>query len=428
MTIIKPETTPYIAAYRAGADDAEPGWLQARREAAIEQFASLGFPTRKQEAWRFTNLRPLTKAPMLPPLAASLPEPAPAMLAPYVLGAPLVLHNGASLGGLRQDMPEGVWFGSVADALEARPELLKSAFDATDLAGGQPFAALNAALFKGGFLLALEPGVSLDAPVEIIHANTGVASHARCAILLGAGASATVVESFTGSGAGWNNIVTCVELGAGASLRHIKLQNEGHEAIHLAQTRAALAAAARYDSTILSFGALLSREDIHVALTGEGADFTLNGAYLLGGAQEATFAPIVDHQVPGCASRQMVKGVVGGQAHGVFLGTIRVRPGADLTDARQTNRNLLLNAGASVDTRPELEILADDVKCSHGATIGDLDEAALFYLQARGIEAATARQMLVGAFAADIIDSCGAPEPIRAHLHRHLATWLEALA
>lgn len=425
MTIIKPETAPYIAAYRA--DTAEPTWLQARREAAIEQFSALGFPTRNQEAWRFTNLRPLTKAPMLPSIATSLPEPTPETLAPYALSASthrLVLHNGAAIGA-PPTLPVGVWFGAVADALETRPDLLKLAFDATD---DQPFAALNAALFKGGFVLALEPGVTLETPIEIIHVNTAAAVHVRCAILLAENARATVTESFTGSGAGWNNIVTRIGLGAGAGLTHIKLQNESQAAIHLAQTHAALAATARYDSTVLSFGALLSREDIAVTLAGEGADFTLNGAYLLGGAQEATFAPIVVHQVPGCGSRQIVKGVVGGQAHGVFLGTIRVRPGADQTDARQTNRNLLLNLGASVDTRPELEILADDVKCSHGATIGDLDDAALFYLQARGIDAAAARQMLVGAFAADVIDSCGAPEAIRQHLHQHLSAWLGALS
>ncbi len=433
MTEIKPETMPYIAAYRAGVDTAEPAWLQALRQAAIEQFSSLGFPSRREEAWRFTNLRPLTKAPKLPVLdGAGLPDPTSEDIeALSFSGAPyrLVLNNSFIVPALSSvaNLPDGVWFGSVTEALESRPELLKSAFDAAGLAGNQPFAALNAAMFKGGFLLALEPGVSIDAPFEIIHVSADATAHVRCAILLGAGASATVMESFTGTGAGWNNIVTWVELDAGARLRHVKVQTESQDAIHLSLTRATLARAAGYDSTVLSFGALLSREDIQVALTGEGADFTLNGAYLLGGQQEANFAPVVAHQVPGCTSRQIVKGVVGGQAHGVFLGSIRVYPGADQTDARQTNRNLLLNAGASVDTKPELEILADDVKCSHGATIGDLDDAALFYLQARGIDAVTARQMLVEAFAADVIDASEVPAPIRAHLHGLLSSWLERL-
>ncbi|MDD2876932.1 MAG: Fe-S cluster assembly protein SufD [Acidiphilium sp.] len=433
MTIVKSETTPYLAAYQAAIDTTEPTWLRVRRAAAIEQFSVLGFPTRRDEAWRFTNLRRLTKAPMPPAHpATSLPDPDAGVIESLRLAGRvcrLVLNNSAVVAAQSSgvDLPAGAWFGSIAEALETRPDLLKAAFATTDPAGNQPFAALNEALFTGGFLLALAPGVSFDAPFEIIHVNTDAASHPRCAILLGEGASATVMEHFTGSGAGWNNIVTCVDLGVGAKLHHVKLQTESPAAIHLAQTRATLAQAASYDSTVLSFGALLSREDIQVVLAGEMADFTLNGGYFLGGQQEATFAPFVEHRVPGCSSRQLVKGVIGGQAHGVFLGTIAVRPGADQTDARQTNRNLLLNAGTSVDTKPELEILADDVKCSHGATVGDLDDSALFYLQARGIDAATARRMLIGGFAADIIDASGAGETIRQHLHRHLSVWLEHL-
>jgi Fe-S cluster assembly protein SufD len=428
MTVIKPEAAPYIAAYRAGVDTAEPDWLRARREAAIEQFATLGFPTRNDEAWRFTNLRPLAGA-ALPLAAASLPNPA---IDGIALGVPtyrLVLHNGIPVPALSstQALPAGVWFGTVAEVLNVRPELLKSAFVSSDFAGNQPFAALNAAMFRGGFVLTLEPGVKLEAPVEIIHFNSGTATHTRCAILVGEGASATVVEMFSGVGAGWSNVVAQVELGDGANLRHIKIQSEAAESIHLSVTRAVLASAATYSDLILSLGGRLTREDIHVALSGQGADYTLNAANLLRDQQETTFAPFVEHQVAGCTSRQTVKAVVAERAHGVFLGTIAVHPGADQTDAKQTNRNLLLDAGATVDTRPELEIYADDVKCSHGATVGDLDDAAFFYLQARGIDPHTARQMLVEAFAADIIDTANVSEDLSAYLHNHLSTWLGGL-
>lgn len=427
MTIIRPETSPYVAAYKAGVDTTEPLWLQARRQLAIERFAALGLPTRRQEAWRFTNLRHLTLAALLPDPARASAAELPPDARPYPGLAYRLLLDPAAPTYRPLDLPAGVWFGTVAQALESRPDLLKSAFDAADPAG-EPFHALNAAMFKTGFVLAVERGVAVATPFEVVHVNRGAATHARCAILLGAGASATLLESFSGSGAGWTNSVTRIELSPGASLRHCKTQNEAAAAIHLAATQAVLAERASYDSLVLSFGALLSREDIQVSLAGQEATFTLNGAYLLGGDQEAAFVPVVTHAVPGCESRQTVKGVIGGRAHGIFLGTIRVRPGADQTDARQTNRNLLLNPGATVDTRPELEILADDVKCSHGATIGDLDEAALFYLQSRGIETATARRMLVEAFAADVIESSTADAPIRAHLHQLLSAWLEALA
>ncbi len=428
MIVLKPEAAPYIAAYRAGVSATEPDWLQARREAAIEQFSILGFPTRSDEAWRFTNLRPLTTAAFLP-AAASLPDPRIDGIALSIPTHRLVLHNAVPVPSLAstQALPAGVWFGTVAEVLNAHPELLKSAFVSSDLAGKQSFAALNAAMFSGGFVLMLEPGVQLEAPVEIIHFNSGTATHTRCAILLGEGASATVIETFSGVGTGWSNVVTQVELGAGANLHHIKTQCEAAESIHLSITRAELASFATYSDLILSLGARLSREDIHVALSGQGADYTLNAANLLRDQQETTFAPFVEHQVAGCSSRQMVKAVVAEQAHGVFLGTISVHPGADQTDAKQTNRNLLLDAGASVDTRPELEIFADDVKCSHGATVGDLDDTAFFYLQARGIDPHTARQMLVEAFATDIIDTADVSEELSIYLHNHLSIWLRGL-
>ncbi|HUN49455.1 MAG TPA: SufD family Fe-S cluster assembly protein, partial [Stellaceae bacterium] len=205
----------------------------------------------------------------------------------------------------------------------------------------------------------------------------------------------------------------------------IKIQIDGREAIHTALTRANLAHSAIYANFTLTLGARLSRQDTQVAINDEQVCLYLDGAYLLRDDQEATTATFVDHAAPNGKTREIFKGVMDDRSHGVFLGKIAVRPGADKTDAHQLNRNLLLSRRASADTKPELEILADDVKCSHGATVGDLDETALFYLRSRGIPEPAARRMLIESFAVDAIESAVTEPGLRAHLRRHLDTWLE---
>jgi Fe-S cluster assembly protein SufD len=275
-------------------------------------------------------------------------------------------------------------------------------------------------------VLSLEPGVALDKPVEIIHwAHAAERSfHLRNLIVLGAGSRATVIESFAGAGRSWTNAVAIVDVGAGAALRHVKLQDEAVDAIHFGQIRATLAREAKYESFVLTLGGRLSRHDSFVTFAGEGAACGLFGAYLLRGEQEATNATFVDHASPRCTTTEVFKGVVDERAHGVFLGKIAVRQDAQKTNAHQLNKNLLLSPRANVDTKPELEILADDVKCSHGATVGDLDEDALFYLEARGIPAPEARRMLIEAFAADAIDKIEDDLALRAHLVAHVQRWL----
>jgi Fe-S cluster assembly protein SufD len=219
--------------------------------------------------------------------------------------------------------------------------------------------------------------------------------------------------------------VTAVTLGEKAELHQAKVQDDGAEALHFALTRASLGKDAQYESFVLTLGARLSRHDLLATLAGEGARLDLNGAYLLRREQEATNDIFVDHAAAGGTTRELYKGVVDGRAHGVFLGTITVRPDAQKTDAQQTNKNLLLSRRAAVDTKPQLEILADDVKCSHGATVGDLDEAALFYLRARGIAEDEARRMLIGGFAGDALETVE-DVPLRAHLAAHVQRWLGA--
>jgi Fe-S cluster assembly protein SufD len=421
----KPETAPYRAAF------APTGALAERRREAMAQFEALGFPTRRDEAWRFTDLRPLQNFPPHPnPLPAGEREGEGAISRYFFAGEThrIVLVNGrfsrehSRIG----DLPPGARLESTSVVMREDFDLAQRLLDQTDLAGRQAFASLNGALFEDGFVLALDAGVTLDKPVEIIHwaDAADAAFHLRNLIVLGAGSRATVLESFAGAGHSWTNVAAIVDVGAGAALRHVKLQNEALDAIHFGQIRAALAREAKYESFVLTLGGRLSRHDSFVTFAGEGAACGLFGAYLLRGEQEATNATFVDHAAPRCTTTEVFKGVVDERAHGVFLGKIAVRQDAQKTNAHQLNKNLLLSPRANVDTKPELEILADDVKCSHGATVGDLDEEALFYLEARGIPAHEARRMLIEAFAADAIDKIEDDIALRAHLVAHVQRWL----
>lgn len=432
----KPETAPYRAAFDAAP---QSGLAEARRKAMVH-FEELGFPTRRNEAWRFTNLRPLasplpphppaTQVPLSPQRSEAGEGAISTAFARYAFSGEthrIVLVNGrfdaalSSIGAL----PQGAILGSTVAITASNPTLAKGLIDQTDLVGGQAFGSLNAALFGDGFVLALMPGVALDKPVEIIHWNDAAdtSSQLRSLVTLDAGSRVTIIESFAGKGRAWTNAVALIEVGAGALLRHVRVQDEAAEAIHFATARVNLASDARYESFVLTLGAALSRADTYATFTGENATCSLFGAYLLRGEQEAANATFVDHATPRCTTHEVFKGVVDERAHGVFLGRIAVRQDAQKTNANQLNKNLLLSPRASVDTKPELEILADDVKCSHGATVGDLDEQAMFYLAARGIPADEVRRMLIEAFAADAIDQLD-DAALRAHLLAHVQRWL----
>jgi len=432
MTVVKAETAPYFEAFRARPHDAEePRWLAARREAALLRFGELGFPTRRQEAWRFTNLRPLQGTNFAP--ATGIAAVAPAVVEALRLSDAthrLVFVNGrfAPELSLLSVVPAGAWLATVRRTLDERPELLEAAVDDSDTAGAQPFASLNAAFFADGFVLALEPGVVLDRPVQIVHvgraATPAQAAHVRNLVLLREGSRATVIENFTGEGAYWSNSVTALSLGERAALRRIKVQDDGRDAIHFAVDRVTLGDDTRYESFVLTLGARLARHDTLALIAGERAHCAVHGAYLLRGEQEATNATAIDHAASHGTTREVWMGVVDDRAHGVFLGRIAVRPAGQKTDAEQLNRNVLLSPRATVDTKPELEILADDVKCSHGATVGDLDENALFYLRTRGISEADARRMLIDAFTAEAIatvEDVGLRDYLAAHVQRWLS-------
>jgi Fe-S cluster assembly protein SufD len=429
MAAVKAEAAPYVDAFRAR--PGEPNWLADDRVAALKAFGASGFPTRRDEAWRFTSLRPLSDTIFPPAPPNPLPQGGRATLPLEGVRTTfptyrLVIENGR-VTATPEHLPQGLWLGSLARAVAERPDLARRAIGETDRAGGQPFASLNAALFADGYVLALEEGVVLDRPVEIEHradSDAPASFHLRNVVALAPNSRATLMERFDGRGAYWTNAASTVAIGAGASLAHVQVQDEARAALHFNLVRADLGKAATYRSFGLTLGANLSRRDVQILL-GDSADVAVAGAYLQRGDQDTTNCVAIDHAAPGATTRELFKGVLDERAHGAFLGTIRVREGAQKTDAKQTSRALLLSDRASVDTKPALEIFADDVKCAHGAAVGDLDKDALFYLRARGIDLDAARRMLVEAFVLDTLDTVEQPE-LREHLARHVREWLEA--
>jgi Fe-S cluster assembly protein SufD len=425
-------TKPFLDTFDA-IHAGEPDWLLKSRRSALARFGELGLPTRRQESWRFTNLRQLEKQEFSPARANVAVQQA--AIAPYLVegaGHRIVLVNGIFDRGLSQldGLPPGVLLASVKEivAQDVPGWFLLGPQIFGEGASDEPFVALNAAAAVDGFALAIPAGTVIERPIEIVHvadAATPLAINSRSAIVAGADSRAAVIETFIGTGEYWQNAVVRVQIAERAEFHHVTIQDHGSEAVHTGATRIQLAEKSRYSSFNLTVGGRLARQDVYLAMTGAEASCAVDGAYLLRGSQEATMATLIDHQAPGCKTREIFKGVVGDQAHGVFQGKIQVRQAAQKTDAHQLNKNLLLGERAIVDTKPELEIFADDVKCSHGATVGDLDEAALFYLRARGIPETEARNMLVEAFAADAIELVE-DSRLQLHLRRQLDRWLAA--
>jgi Fe-S cluster assembly protein SufD len=343
----------------------------------------------------------------------------------------LVLIDGRFAPGLStmEGLPAGVWLGSTAEALSQRPDLVRSRFESPSVDSARPFAALNAAFFADGFVLDVAPDVTLDQPIEIMHLSSGeggASFHTRSLVSVGAGSRVSVLENFAGNGDYWRNDLVELRLAAGADLTRVTLVEEAADALHFGEALATLGGTSRLSDFVLLLGGRTVRRETTIRSEAEGTRSELNGAFLLSGRQEANILTTVDHAAPRGETRETFKGVATDRGHGAFQGRITVRPGAQKVDAQQTSRNLVLGPRAAIDTKPELEIFADDVKCSHGATVGDLDETALFYLRARGIPTDTARRMLVEAFAregVELIENA----PIREHLLSRLARRLATL-
>ena len=426
----------YLDRYEGARRHLEAGaapWLQGWRRAGAEAFRAAGFPTIKKEEWRFTPLHALIEGDF------SVDAPAAPFDQSRLKGVTfgreaenrLVFVNGRlrdDLSSLKQLSP-GIELLSLAAALRSRPELVEARLGKAPGLAGHPFAELNAAFAADGYVLHLAPGARSDAPIEILWIGSGAEKppvyHPRNLVVAGKGAHATVIEHHVGLciGAYFSEPVTEIALGEGAVLRHCKVQDESREAFHVATTGVRLAEGAHYDSFVFSAGARLGRNEIHVALEGRRAQCRLNGAYLGRGEQVVDHTTVIDHISPETSSKELYKGVLDGRARGVFQGRITVRPNAQKTDGQQMNRALLLSDKAEINSKPELEINADDVKCSHGATAGELDDASLFYLRSRGIPEAEARRLLVEAFLNEVIDAV-ALAGMRLTLERNIARWM----
>ncbi len=419
MTEVSEKQTPFVAAIRGwslGSAPAGPAWLDERRRAARERFLAAGLPGPKEEAWRFTSLKALAKQAFLPAAA----PPAGALTAKTALAASryadedairIVFVNGFHAPGLSAGAGEGIRLESLAASWDGADDGLRA-----DLAGladdeRHRFAALNTAAFADGARVRVAANRDVERPVHLLFITLGEdpppASHPRVLIQLETGARATVVEEHVGFGppAGYLvNAVTEVRVGDNASLEHVRLQGEGEKAFHIGTVAAELGRDSRWLSHSVSLGARLARVDIDAVLAGEGGNCVLNGLYLPRGRQHVDHHTHVDHVRPHTASEELYKGVLDGKATGVFNGRVLIREGAQKIEAAQTNNNLLLSSDALVNTNPELEIFADDVKARHGATIGQIEDEHLFYLRSRGIAYDEARKILIRGFVSDMIE------------------------
>ena len=429
-----PRTIPFdYPAPGAGAMPALPGdgvpWLDALR-AEGRRLSADGLPGTRMEAWKYTSLAPLAALAFPPPgeLVAEADLGTGAFDA--VAGPCAVFVNGRlSANRSRLDaLPAGLRVRGLAQALADDPALVKGLIgDAAP--NGEPMAAFNAAFAADGCIVETAPGAVVDEPLRLrfvaAPGSGPLAWHPRVVVRLDAGSRLTLVESHEGpeGAATWSNPLVDVRLGAGAALSHVKLQAEGGAGYHTALTRAALAADARYESHLLALGARLARHEIHVRFEGEGARCLLHGGYMARGSQHVDNTTVIDHRVPHCESREVYKGVLDDTARGVFQGRIVVHRDAQKTDGHQLNRTLLLSPRAEIDTKPELEIYADDVKCSHGATAGEPEADQLFYLRSRGLDLRTARALIVEGFMNELLEAVS-HEGARAALLAQVADWI----
>jgi Fe-S cluster assembly protein SufD len=423
---VKPEARPYLDVFAE--TESEPDWLRRARRASLDRFAETGFPTRRSENWRYLDLRPLEQHPMLPSVMGQ-PMGIPNGLALEGSAARIVLVDGcfSPVLSATDGLPAGAWFGSTRQALAKRPELVRSFV--ADASSEHPFASLNGAFFADGFVLDLAPGVIIKRPIEIVHLASGAGDaslHTRSLVQLGAESRATIVETYAGSGKYWRNDFALWRLDNGAALTRVALVEEAGEAVHLGEAEAVVMAGAKLEAFALLLGGGTVRHEANIALVADQAQCRVDGAFVVADQEEANIVTTIDHAAVGGTTSELIKGVAAGRGHGAFQGRIVVREGAQQTDARQTSRNLILGRRASIDTKPELEILADDVKCAHGASVGELDEAALFYLRSRGIPAEEARRLLIEGFLREPIEGI-ADTAIRDHLLRRLSLRLARL-
>lgn len=404
----------------------EPAAVQALRKMAMERFAALGFPSPRQEEWRQINLAPVAQGTFHRPEGG--PEGmSPEQLAPFTFecAARLVFVDGRFAARLSScgNLPAGVVVASLAEALQRTPEKVEPWLGQFARFENHPFVALNTAFLRDGAFVWM-PRDAAAGPIHLLFLSSAedgraTLSFPRNLIVAGESSQLTVVETYAGFGPYFTCPVTELVAGPNAVVDHYKVQRESREAFHLATFQIQGERSCVPSSHSISLGGALVRNDVNAVLDGEGIDCILNGLYVMEGTQFVDNHMRVEHAKPHCASHELYKGVLDGKSRSIFNGLIHVHPGAQKTDAKQSNRNLLLSRDAVASSNPQLEIYADDVKCTHGSTVGQLDEDAVFYLRSRGIGVEAARSLLTYAFASDIVERIKV-EPVRRDLEEFL--------
>jgi Fe-S cluster assembly protein SufD len=424
---------------RAGTDTADgPEWLAALRRSAMDRFALTGFPTSRDEEWRFTPVAPIAKAAWRHS-TGSAHDVTRQDLAPFIFGHPewttLVFVDGAYSEPLSATpaLAQGVRVGSLSEALKTDSPLLQRHLARHAPIEGSPFTALSTAFLSDGSFVLVPRNTELARPIHLIFVTTskaaGAVTHPRNLVVVEAGARASVIESYVTLAEGasyWTNAVSEVVVGASAWIEHTRIQRESEQAYHTGLTHVEQERDSHYRSFSLAMGGALARHNLTARLNGENVETLMYGLYLTRGHQVVDNHTAIHHDQPNCRSWEVYKGVLDGHSRAVFNGKVFVKPEAQKTDAKQTNRNLLLSDDAKVDTKPQLEIFADDVKCTHGATVGRLDDIALFYARSRGVPSAVAQLLLTYAFAAEVTSEV-VLEPVREELERLVRERLVAL-
>lgn len=396
-----------------------PGPFARLRETAFAQFLRDGFPSQQREAWRYTRLSTLAKAALTPAVMANTDK---TTLAPHLIDGAinLVFVNGQfDPAQSTNALPEGLSITPLAEAAEDLSALLKQAIKDTP---DDALVALNTALMADGAVIRVAEGAVIDQTVHLLfYTNQPGASHIRNAVLVGADATATLVESYVGGTdeTYWLNGVNQIILSGGCTIHHTKLQHEGTAAWHITSTKLRLSENDQFNSVLVHKGGATARHEVQVTVTGEGSDCRLAGVSIGAGKQVLDSITQLDHAVPNSTSDQLFKAVLDEGAHAIYQGKVIVRQDAQHTDARQANHNLLLARTAEASSKPELEIFADDVQCAHGATVGEVDKNMLFYLRARGLDEATAQRLLIDGFIVEVLERID-NETVRTHIKKAL--------
>ena len=413
----------------------EPGWLQSLRQEAFARFAETGFPTTHDEDWRFTNVAAVAGTPFE---LAGLESIKKAQLESFGISqfaCCLVFVNGLFSQELSSvtALPKGVTVGSLAAQLKNDPASVELHLGRYLNIERDAFAALNAAFIEDGVYVHVPRGAVVEAPIYVLYVtvpgNTPTMNHPRNLIVAGENSHVTVVEDYVSLGEGitFSNAATELVAGDNANVSHYMIVREGDQAYNFSTLRIQQGRSANVATHSLLLSGALVRNNVHPVLAGEGSECLINGLFIANGRQHMDNYMLVEHASPHCDSRQFYNGILNGQSHGVFHGRIIVHKDAQKTDAKQTNRNLLLSDDAQIDTKPQLEIYADDVKCTHGATIGQFDDNALFYLRSRGLAEAAARHVLLLAFANECLDRMNSPQ-LRDHLEKLVVDGLPSAA